>query len=211
MSDPLDDLLDRSAPPLADRGAGRDAALRLMGVDARDTVRPRLPVRRRSAVLGGVLAAVLVGGAGVAAANSDWSWIAGLENPHHSYTYTSPTWGQCELRFAYDTVTPWERSDVDRIVDGVFADPDLQVKAEPLVDKHLARIEAEQATRPDEKADPRTPDLNVWHASEQAVFELMHDALAAHGYLPDSGAGIAGGTSQVHCEHEDWGGEGGEQ
>lgn len=210
MSDPLEDLLDRSAPPLADRGAGRDEALRLMVMDARDTVRPRKPVRRRRAVLGGVLALALVGSAGVAVANSDWSWIPGLEDPRRSYTYASPTWGQCELRFAYDTVTPWERHEVDRIVDDVFADPDLHLKAEPLVHKYLARIEAEQAARPEEKADPRTPDLNVWLASEQAVFELMHDALAAHGYVPDSGAGMTGGTSQVHCENEDWGGEGGE-
>jgi hypothetical protein len=41
MSDPMDVLLDRSAPHLADRGSGRDAALAQMVHDARDTARPQ--------------------------------------------------------------------------------------------------------------------------------------------------------------------------
>lgn len=210
MSDPLDDLLDRSAPPLADRGHTRDAALRQMVSDARDTVRPRKIVRRRRVVLGGVLAAALVGGAGVAAANSDWSWTPGLENPDRSYTYTSPRWGKCEIRFSgYDIQNPLVKLQVDRIVDEWFATVDVEAAAAPLVPKYIEQLESDQVASADPIADPRLADLNAWTAHEQALAEIIYEELKAHGY--DS-ADLAGSTghSQLHCEHEDWGGGGGE-
>src|SRR5690606_16666444 len=80
-SDPIDDLLDRSAPALADRGNARERGLAHMVRDARDAVLPPKRSRRRVMLLGGVLALLLAGGAGVATANSDWRWSPGLDNP----------------------------------------------------------------------------------------------------------------------------------
>ncbi|UNK69388.1 hypothetical protein [Microbacterium sp. H1-D42] len=61
MTDSLDDLLDRAAPMIADRGSARDAALAQMVSDARDTARPVNRPRRQVAVLSG-LAALALGG-----------------------------------------------------------------------------------------------------------------------------------------------------
>jgi hypothetical protein len=212
MSEPLDDLLDRSAPLLADRGSGRDDALSLMVRDARDTERPQKRTRRRIALLSGALALVLVGGAGVATATSDWLWGQGLENPDRSYTYTSPTWGQCEIRYSgFDTHNPLTQADVNRVIDEWFANTDVEAAADPYVAKYLEQIEADQKAAADPITDPRLADLNAWQAHDQALATALHDELKAHGY--DSGAGDLAGTdghSQLHCEGEDWGGEGSE-
>src|SRR5690606_10797755 len=37
---------------------------------------------------------------------SDWRWSPGLDNPDRSYTYTSPTWGQCEVRIVEARTPP---------------------------------------------------------------------------------------------------------
>ena len=212
MSDPMDVLLDRSAPHLADRGSGRDAALAQMVHDARDTARPQRRPRRRIALLSGALAVVLMGGAGIATANSDWLWGQGLENPDRSYTYTSPTWGQCEIRYSgFDTHNPLIQADVNRVIDEWFANTDVEAAADPYVAKHLAQIEADQKAAADPDPDPRLADLNAWQAHDQALSTALHEELKARGY--DSGAGDFAGTeshSQLHCEGEDWGGEGGE-
>lgn len=211
MSDPIDDLLDRSAPALSDRGAGRDAALQQMMKDAGDTVRPPRTSRRRIAATSGVLALLLTGGAGVAVANSDWLWISEVDS-HRSYSYVSPSWGQCELRFgSYAATNPLDQAGVDRVIDAVFADPDLEEKAAPLAARHLAEIESDQAADAEADEDPRTADLNAWVAHDQAVNDLVNDALGEHGYGTGEGDAVTGASGQVHCEGEEWGGEGGEQ
>jgi hypothetical protein len=204
--DLLDELLDRSAP--ATRAAA-SAGLRAMIADAARTAKPRR--RRNIGLAAGALTALLLGGTGVAAASGEWLWGAGLENPDRSYTYTAPTWGQCEIRFSgYDTHNLFLQADVDRIVDEWFADTDVEAAADPYVAKHLAVIEDSQAASGDELTDPRLADLNAWTAHEQALYEALGDELEAHGYEPGA---LAGSTahSQVHCEGEDWGGEGGDR
>jgi hypothetical protein len=155
---------------------------------------------------------VLMGGAGIATANSDGLWGKGLENPDRSYTYTSPTWGQCEIRYSgFDTHNPLIQADVNRVIDEWFANTDVEAAADPYVAKHLAQIEADQKAAADPDPDPRLADLNAWQAHDQALSTALHEELKAHGY--DSGAGDLAGTeshSQLHCEGEDWGGEGGE-
>ncbi|MBD3941559.1 hypothetical protein IF188_07605 [Microbacterium sp. NEAU-LLC] len=203
--DLLDELLDRSAP--ATRAAD-PAGLRAMIGDASRTAKPR---RRRIGLAAGALTVLLLGGAGVAAASGDWLWGPGLENPDRSYTYTAPTWGQCEIRFSgYDTHNLFIQADVDRVVDEWFASADVEAAADPYVDKYLAVIEDSQASSGDEITDPRLADLNAWTAHEQALYEALGDELQAHGYEPGA---LAGSTahSQVHCEGEDWGGEGGDR
>lgn len=204
--DTLDELLDRSAP--VTRSAD-ETALGTMIADARRAV-PR-GRKRRVLILAGVLTAALVGGTGVATATGDWPWSPGLEDPDRSYVYTAPTWGQCEIRFSrLDTHNPFIQADVDRIVDDWFANTDVEAAAAPYVDRHLAVIEAARSTASGETTDPREADLNAWTAHEQALNDALYVELNAHGY--DSGA-LAGSNahSQVHCEGEDWGGEGGGQ
>ncbi|QMU98060.1 hypothetical protein FVO59_13275 [Microbacterium esteraromaticum] len=211
MTDTFDDLLDRSAPALADRGNARDAAIRQMVADARDSARPPKRSRRRVSVLGGALALVFVGGAGFAAANSDWIWSPGLENPERSYSYVSPTWGQCEIRYSgYDIADPFVEADVNRIIDDWFARTDVEAAADPFVAQSLAVVEESIARDAEAAKDPRIADLNAWTAHDQALSEAMYSELKAHGY--DSEHGLAGATShsQLHCEGEDWGGEGAE-
>jgi hypothetical protein len=195
--DLLDDLLDCSAP--ATRAAD-PADLREMVSDAA----PKSPRgrRRRIGIAAGALAALLLGGAGLATAGSDWRWGAGMENPEHSVTYTSPTWGQCELRLGeHQAVNPFDQPGIDRVIDAWFADADLESQILPLVPKYLLVLEESQAADPVAITDQRLPDLNYWLAVEQAVGELLHDELSRHGY----GGRLSSGASQVHCEGEDWG------
>lgn len=203
-SEQLDDLLDASAPPA--RAVGR-GDVRVMMSEARAEARgPRKS--RRAVALGSVLGILIVGGAGYAGASSDWLWSDGL-SADRSYTYTSPNWGQCELRYSgYDTHNLFIQADVNRIVDNWFANTDVEAAAAPFVDRYLTQIEADRAQDPEEVTrDPRLPDLNAWLAHDQALSEALHNELKAHGY--DSGA-LAGSEahSQLHCEDEDWGGEG---
>lgn len=207
IQDPLDDLLDASAPP---RVTIQAADTRAMLAEAAAVARPRKKARR-AAVLSGALSLLLAGGAGIATASSDWLWGPGLENPDRSYAYTSPTWGQCEIRYSgWDTHNPLTQSQVDRIIDEWFATTDVEAAAAPYVEKHLAAIESGQAASDDATADPRTPDLNAWLAHDQALADALHEELKANGI--DTGRGDLEGTeshSQLHCEGEDWGGEGG--
>lgn len=67
--DPLDALLERSAPAARDADS---ADLRAMIASAKQQTRPTR--RRRIGVVAGVLSLVPVGGAGVATASSTWLW-----------------------------------------------------------------------------------------------------------------------------------------
>lgn len=198
--DALDDLLDGSAPVAATIDK-RD--VRAMVADARKEAR-FAPRAKRTAVITGVLALVMAGGAGVATASSDWLWGDGLENPDRSYVYTSPTWGECEIRFSgYDTHNVFIQADVDRVIDEWFVTTDVEAAADPFVLGHLAVLEASQQDS-GEAEDPRMPDLNAWTAHEQALYDALHEELIARGY--DDGA-LAGSDahSQIHCDGEDWG------
>ena len=201
--DPLDAVLNAAAPA---RRRIEPSDTHAMIAAARDEARP--PHRtRRNALLSGALALVFVGGASIATASGDWFWGQGLENPDRVYTYTSPTWGECELRFsALDTHDPILSAEVNRVVDDWFAATNVEAAAAPLVPGYLATIEASAADDPAVQQDPRRADLAAWTAHEQAVGQLVHEELAAHGFTSD----VLGGTdshSQVHCDAEDWGAE----
>ncbi len=202
-ADPLDEMLDRSAPG---RYEPDPALTHAMIVAAREESRPLTRRRRRRTVaLSGLLALFLIGGTGVAVASSDWLWGPGLDDLDRVYTYTSPTWGECELRFsAMDTHDVFTNAQVNRIVDEWFASTDVEAAAAPLVPKYLATLEAADDADASAEADPRRADLNAWTAHEQAVGELIHDTLQNEGF----GGDVLAGTdahSQVHCEGEEWG------
>ena len=206
-TDPIDELLDAAAPVRLEIPA-RD--IRAMVADAR--AQASAPKRsRRMGVLGGVLALMLVGGAGVATASSDWLWSDGLDNPDRSYAYTAPTWGECEIRFSgIDTHNLFNQAQVNTIVDEWFANADVEAEAAPFVDEYRAFFE--ESYERDQVTDPRDADLIEWSAREQALGMALHNELVEQGF--DSGTGALQGSeshSQLHCEGEDWGGEGGEQ
>lgn len=99
MSDPIDDLLNRSAPVLVDRGRDQPAALRQMALDAKDTVCPTVPRRRRTGLFAAALTGALIaGGGGVAVAAGLVDWPAGFEDPDSSFAFTLPSGRACEVR-----------------------------------------------------------------------------------------------------------------
>ena len=208
IRDQLDELLDASAPP--PRVTIESAELRAMLAAAKTVVQPPRK-KRRTVVLSGALGLLLAGGAGIATASSDWLWSPGLENPDRSYSYTSPTWGECEIRYSgWDTHNPLTQTQVDRIIDEWFANTDVEAAAEPYVAEYLAAVEADMAGSAEEISDPRAPDLNAWRAHDQALSMALYEELKANGF--DTGRGDLAGSdahSQLHCEDEDWGGEGG--
>lgn len=195
--DMLDDLLRRSAPATRAEDPG---ALRAMVAAAREVASAR---RRRVGISIGVLAVLLIGGAGVATASSDWLWGADMDDPLRSVTYISPTWGACELRLGdLRAANPFDQLAMDRVIDDWFSSTDIETEIIPLIPGYLAVLEGSQAADPDPITDPRLPDLNYWTAVDQAVGELLHDELATHGF--SGGSGLASGGSQVHCEGEQW-------
>ncbi|MGG1909201.1 hypothetical protein AB1285_19195 [Microbacterium sp. NRRL B-14842] len=141
-TDPLDDLLDGSAPPTP-AVAGHE--LRAMIDASRGRARPRL---RSRGVIAAVTAVVLVGGAGVATASSDWLWGDGLEDPARSYRFTAPTWGECEIRFSrLDTHNPLIQADVDRVIDQWFASADVEADGRALRGRPTADARARRRGR----------------------------------------------------------------
>jgi len=69
-------------------------------------------------------------------------------------------------------------------------------------------LEDSSTQDPDAQADPRIADLNAWTAHEQALGDALYAELKKHGYEPGDLAGSSS-HSQLHCDGEDWGGEGG--
>lgn len=200
-TDPLDEMLDLSAPP---HSKPEPADIRAVILAARAETRSPRRGRRRT-VLSAALALFLIGGTGVAVASSDWLWSPGLEDPDRIYSYTSPTWGHCELRFsALDTHDLFIDAEVNRIIDDWFATTDVEAAAAPLVPGILSELEEDRAADTQAEPDPRQADLDAWTAHGVAVDELVHEELAENGF-PSETLGGAESHSQVHCDDEDWG------
>lgn len=194
--DPLDVLLERSAP---DTHTVDPGDLRAMIASAAQQGRPTR--RRRIGTVAGILALVLVSGAGVATASSTWLWGAGM-NSNRNHLYTSPTWGQCELRQGnFVAANPLRQFELDRVIDEWFATADVPAETEALIGKYLDVLEDSQANEPDTITDPRLPDLNYWMAVDQALSEALYVELRAHGF--DQGS-VTNSAGQVHCDGEQW-------
>lgn len=194
--DPLDALLERSAPTVR---SADPVDLQAMIASAAQEAKP--PRRRRIGIAAAILSLVLVGGAGIATASSPWLWGAGMES-NRSYTYTSPTWGQCELRQGnFVASNPFRQFELDRVIDEWFAKADLSAEVEPLMGKYLDVIEDAQAKEPQPITDPRLPDLNYWSAVDLAVSEALYVELGTRGFGQGS---VTNSSSQVHCEGEQW-------
>lgn len=111
--DPLDALLDRSAPA----GAPDDPRLRrdlaAMASEARTASRPRRRPGRLAATAG--LAALLASGAGAAVAASVFDWEPWAQDPDLAYPFVLPSGRACEARVSvYDVVSIDENGSVQR-------------------------------------------------------------------------------------------------
>ena len=190
--DPLDTILERSAPATRAADAGD---LRAMMDAARTEARPRR--HRRVGIVAGALALALAGGASFAAASSSWDWNAGM-NPNRSHTYTSPTWGECELRVGnIVAANPLRQFELDRAIDDWFATADVAAEVEPYIARHLEVFDEEQSN----SSDPSAADTYYWVAVNESVWDAMSTGLSERGF---DNASISTGSGQVHCEGEQW-------
>lgn len=152
MSDPIDDLLDRAAPTIADRGSARDVALAQMVADARDTVRPPRAARRRTALTAALVGAFVIGGGGVAVAAGFVSWPDRYQSAENVVAFELGSGRQCESRFVVaesETAEPLrtpETSEVHRWLENV----DL-----------MAAIDMDAARARDEENAQASPDQTV--------------------------------------------------
>ena len=99
-SDPLDLLLERSAPTTVHIGDDLARDLDRAAFAARSQVAAERPrARRLPHVLAGVgLAVLLTGGAGAAVASGGFDWLPWAQDPDAAYVFTLPSGRECEIR-----------------------------------------------------------------------------------------------------------------
>ena len=99
-ADPFDEVLDRSAPRVAECGPELDELLVQMVQEAREiALQPHARRRRRNIGIAAALAGVLVvGGGGVAVASGLVAWPSGYETPDNQFAFTLPSGRACEVR-----------------------------------------------------------------------------------------------------------------
>lgn len=210
ITDPLDDILDRSAP--ATRAVPGDA---LAGMVAE--ARGHRPQRRgrRIAVTSGALALVLCGGAGVAAATDGFTWAPWAQDPLGAVAFTMDTGMSCELRYTgYTGGDAVFVSEVNRALEAWYRSADVVAAAAALVPEHRAWFQAQAAAAPlDPGADlsllaPEDRPAEIahrawaleWSAWDAAVADAEQVALDAAG-LDVSDARMAGSerSGQIQC------------
>lgn len=196
--DPIDDLLDRAAP--STRTAPR-ADFDAMIAEARAAV-PR-PRRRRVALASGVLAAVLIGGTGVAVASDRFTWWPWAQDPVGAVSFTMQNGFACELRVSEyrNGPDPLFLADVNRTLEEWYASTDVAALAEarvPQMREHWAslqsaedqaELEAQLAELPPAERDEAIAH-NAWAAEWTAwdltVSDLETEALRDAGFsVPD--------------------------
>ncbi|MFD5214720.1 hypothetical protein [Microbacterium sp. NPDC058345] len=179
MSDPLDDLLTRSAPPLADRGSGQDAMLRQMAKDARDTVRPRTAPKRRVALLSGVMAALVLGGAGAAmAAGVTFPWTQEQRDPYVAVEFTLPSGLACEQRISIAKESDYQDSGMGGWIRTFAAENDLLALAD--VDGYLAMVEGTPTQG--EHETELSKDVKYWHAVSGSLSRVVIEEARKAGF-----------------------------
>lgn len=207
--DTLDDLLDRSAPATR---AVENASLTTMIRAARAEARPR---RRRMprVALGVGLAAVLIGGTGVAVATDGFNWGPWLTDPIGEYSLTLPSGLECSVRIAHYTAADGVvAADVNRIVEDWWRATDVVADAEKLVPSQIAQIRAAESTVSDEKGNSEPGGYGTtWYdadweyhwAFSMAIGELEQDVLEQRGYTTGdfAAAGLEGGFG-IKCLDE---------
>jgi len=172
--DTLDDLLDRSA--LATRADLAAGDVRAMIGDAR---REAIPKRRASRLaIGTAVAALLIGGAGVAVAN-DLLWSGWVTEPTATYSFTVPSGATCTV------LTGDVESSDPAVAQAVKAFYAGDVMGSADVAAGLAELRADPpiATLPDGSTEVLVPGSAHYDEDAEykwAVSNAVGDALEAH-------------------------------
>ncbi|MFL2002195.1 MULTISPECIES: hypothetical protein [unclassified Microbacterium] len=107
--DPMDDLLNRTAPPPIESGSALGRDLRMVSREARRHARhttvPGPRTRPARVALGAGLAVLLVAGAGTAVAATTFDWAPWAQDPDISYPFALPSGRDCEARVQMLVVT----------------------------------------------------------------------------------------------------------
>ena len=189
--DLLDDLLDRSAPT---SDAASRADLEAMISEAQQ----HAPRRRRPRVFiaTGIVAAFLVGGAGVAAATDGFSsWGSGVQNPERAVEITMSNGFECELRFSdyYAGKDPLFLNQVNAILSDWYRTPDALSQVKEFVPERLEAL-GPLELNPGETLESLPPGevdhrkwMQEWLAWDLALSDAEHAELARHGIPPGDG------------------------
>lgn len=212
--DPLDDLLERTAPVTR---AAEPSDLRAMIASARREV-PR-PRRAGVGIAAAALSAVLIGGAGVAVATDGFTWAPWAQDPVGAVAFTMSNGFSCELRFSEYTAGGDAAfvAEVNRALEEWYGSTDVVAAAQPLIAAELAQIEALEAAAPADPGadlsalppDERDAELahrawaREWLAWDLVVNDLEVQALAAAGLrVPDDRLAGSERSGQIECADE---------
>lgn len=210
--DTLDDLLDSSAP--ATRAAD-DGSLTTMIRAARAETQP---TRRRTprVALGVGIAALLVGGAGVAVATDGFAWAPWVQDPVGSVSFTMAGGFDCELRFSQYSGGQNAAfiAKVNRTLEDWYRSTDVVDEARTLLPAQLAAIDTTWEDDPGADMSVLSPQeredeiehrawSREWLAWDLVVSELEAQALRAAGIsVPDERFVGSERVSQIQCFDE---------
>ena len=207
--DPLDDVLDRSAPAV-DAVSRRD--LDAMIAAARVETRPRR--HPRVLIAGGSLAAVLIAGVGTAAATDGFSWLPWAQDPIGAIPFTMANGFACELRFSEYSggVDPLFVGEVNGVLRDWYATPEVIGDVEAFVPAARANVDLNEIELlPGETSEGLPPGeaehrewLREWIAWDEAVSMAEWNELARQGFLPGDPR-LAGSerNGQIQCFDDD--------
>lgn len=207
--DPLDDLLDQSAPSV-DRASPQ--VLDAMIADARRETHPRR--NPRVLIAGGSLAAVLIAGVGTAAATDGFSWLSWAQDPLGAVPFTMANGFDCELRFSEYSggVDPWFVGEVNGVLRDWYATPGAIGDVEALVPAARANVDLNVIElQPGETPESLPPGeaehrewVREWIAWDEAVSVAEWNELARQGFWPgDPRMEGSERKGQIQCFDED--------
>lgn len=217
--DLLDDLLRSAAP--ATRAAEDDDLTAMIASARREAEPPRRARRRgRVAVATGALAAILMGGAGVAVATDGLSWAPWVREPLGAVQFSMAGDMDCELRFSGFTggADAAFVGEVNRALEDWYRSTDVVGEAQPLLAQKRADIAAMAAGAPqDPGADmsgltPAEREAEIAHRAwadewltwDLVVSDLEVEALRDVGIvLPDERLVRAERRAQIQCTDSD--------
>lgn len=185
--DPLDDLLDRSAPASTALPKGDVDA---MIADARRSA-PR-PLRTRVLVAGGLAAVFASSGLGIAAATDGFSWAPWAQEPIGAVHFTMANGFQCEMRYSGYTggEDPAYVGEVNGALENWYRTADVLAAIEPNVSTKLEELGPIELyagetleTLPPGEAENREW-ARQWLAWDLAISDAEWQELARHDIQP---------------------------
>jgi hypothetical protein len=208
--DPLDNLLDHSAP------SGRPASasdLEAMIAEARTHARPR---RNARALIGaGAVAALVLTGVGTAAATDGFSWAPWAQDPLGAIPFTMANGFDCEIRFSEYTggADPSFVGEVNGILRDWYLEADVLGQVEVFVPAARANPDLDSVVElqpgetveslPAGEAEHRAW-VHEWMAWDLAISEAEWDELQRHGIEPgDERMAWSERSGQIQCFDEE--------